>query len=238
MKTSPAPRSQTPPRRRGGFTLIELLTVIAVIGVLAAILIPTVGAVRKKARESRSLSNIRQLGLAMLSYADDNKGKLFLKRDENPAAPLQFWSQKLSPYIGAVATDLVAFDGRRYQLSITMVDPLLTDDQHHPFGDYGCNTAIIQHENRDFSPMSYSAIRAPSRIASVMTAFETRPGGNKIGTWYVESAAYVVRPETFTDRQPSGRDGGPVITAFFDGSARAIVQTEFFENRRSLLLNE
>lgn len=59
-----------------GFTLIELLTVIAIIGILSAILIPTVGKVRDSAKKSVCLSNMRQISMAMLMYADDNNGVL------------------------------------------------------------------------------------------------------------------------------------------------------------------
>lgn len=55
-----------------GFTLIELLTVIAIIGILAAILIPVVGAVRGSARTAKCISNMREITTAVILYADEN----------------------------------------------------------------------------------------------------------------------------------------------------------------------
>ncbi len=60
----------------GAFTLIELLTVIAIIGILAAIIIPTVGNVRKSAKSAQAISNVKQVGLANLLFAQENKGQL------------------------------------------------------------------------------------------------------------------------------------------------------------------
>ncbi len=75
-------------RIRSGFTLIELLTVIAIIGILAAIIIPTVGAVREKARSTQCANNLRQWGMAVNLYAVDNKNTYYVVSSNGRA-----WSQ-------------------------------------------------------------------------------------------------------------------------------------------------
>jgi prepilin-type N-terminal cleavage/methylation domain-containing protein/prepilin-type processing-associated H-X9-DG protein len=55
------------------FTLIELLTVIAIIGILAAILIPTVSKVRTTAQKARCGSNIRQIGISLITIAQNDR---------------------------------------------------------------------------------------------------------------------------------------------------------------------
>jgi prepilin-type N-terminal cleavage/methylation domain-containing protein len=61
-------------RSSAAFTLIELLTVIAIIGILAAIIIPTVGKVRSNARNAQCIANLREWGRSVMLYANDNKG--------------------------------------------------------------------------------------------------------------------------------------------------------------------
>jgi prepilin-type processing-associated H-X9-DG protein/prepilin-type N-terminal cleavage/methylation domain-containing protein len=57
-------------------TLVELLTVIAVIGILAAILIPVASSMRQTARAANCTSNLRQIGVAVLVFVGDHKGIL------------------------------------------------------------------------------------------------------------------------------------------------------------------
>ncbi len=60
-----------------GFTLVELLTVVAVIGILTSLLLPTLGRAKQSARQVQCASNLRQLALAGQMYWDDNSGKAF-----------------------------------------------------------------------------------------------------------------------------------------------------------------
>jgi len=57
--------------KRRGFTLIELLVVIAIIAILAAILFPVFARAREKARQTSCLSNLKQIGTAMMMYVQD-----------------------------------------------------------------------------------------------------------------------------------------------------------------------
>ncbi len=70
--------SGTRTRTRAGFTLIELLTVIAIIGILAAILVPTVGKVRNTAKKAQCVSQMRQWGAATNLCANDYKSNIAL----------------------------------------------------------------------------------------------------------------------------------------------------------------
>jgi prepilin-type N-terminal cleavage/methylation domain-containing protein len=86
-------------RRNLGFTLVELLVVIAVIGVLLALLIPAVQAARESSRRTTCKNNLRQLGLGLASYEAANKklppGKKWSGPPSDPASFAMAWSSFL-----------------------------------------------------------------------------------------------------------------------------------------------
>ncbi len=61
-------------KRKGGFTLVELLCVIVIISLLAAISVTGVSTAREKARQTGCMSNLRQIGVALVTYRGDHSG--------------------------------------------------------------------------------------------------------------------------------------------------------------------
>lgn len=88
-------------RHRAGFTLIELLTVIAVVGVLAALMFPAAAAVSRRGKTTTCLSNLREIGSATQLHVLERQGRLpgtsHLRADDGTSLS---WTVTLAAYLG------------------------------------------------------------------------------------------------------------------------------------------
>ncbi len=147
---------------RMGFTLIELLVVISIIALLVALLLPALSAARRSARELQCLTNIRQLGMATLSYVDQHRGflpnqgvpdesqwvyRLFPVVYDRPAATPWFIAGDPNPPPGLVGTvfecpDIRQVDTRDLQLrGLTMPTVMRSYGLNHRIIDNTSTTA-------------------------------------------------------------------------------------------------
>lgn len=82
------------------FTLIELLIVLAIIGILMSILMPSLSKSREKAEQAVCLNNQKQIGVATYVFVRENNGKLpFLRKGDVASNVKSAWKSQISPYI-------------------------------------------------------------------------------------------------------------------------------------------
>jgi prepilin-type N-terminal cleavage/methylation domain-containing protein len=105
-----------------GFTLIELMVVVAIIGVLVAILVPSLSNARSRSRRVLCLSNLKQVGTAIYTYAENNNGLI----PYGPAKAPPFTTMNFYPISGCVTSLISLQSGAPVGLGLMLDNQLAT----------------------------------------------------------------------------------------------------------------
>ena len=216
----PGPISRVRFRRRRAFTLIELLVVIGIIATLIAILMPALRRARNQAQKVRCMSDLRQIGMAFVAYANTNRGWL-------PGAH-SICDPRMPPGGAAtpVDTGLLWTAGLLRDKEIWKCPSDQRDRDTFQFS-YTYNGRMIVVPGRDLEPnppvleenpplpqwpqlRKITSFRDPSRC---MTYGEENVTGRKVGQ-YVINDPYFIFDDVSDDRHM-----GKCVIAYLDGHA-------------------
>jgi prepilin-type N-terminal cleavage/methylation domain-containing protein/prepilin-type processing-associated H-X9-DG protein len=140
--------------KKSAFTLIELLVVIAIIAILAGIALPVFQKAQEKGRAVNCLANMRQLGLGMTSYFNDNDDQMFPEGSTGGGATASWPLILQAKYVADWRAYRSPFD------TVTSARPALSRAPNVPIS-YGINPNCF---DRAATPMNISRFRFPSQL--------------------------------------------------------------------------
>ena len=210
-------------RHKGGFTLIELLVVVSIIALLVSILLPALNNARQAAKRTVCASQVRQIGLSMLSYLSDNNDTYMYYSDTFlpiwPDPKNTLWYQKLISYGHLENDEILACPSHRVDK-----DELLRNRI-----SYGMSIAFsIDYGDPAYPHKAWRVIemKRPSEkivvVDSANSHFPERAQTYLVYAWWKDPAvtgvgdAYVAYP----------RDGGWCQAVWADGHASSVRATD------------
>ncbi len=193
-----------------GFTLIELLIVIAIIALLAALLFPVYVRARGKGDQAACASNLKQIGLAMAQYSQDNEGLMF------PALAHAYDNGTIITWGGCkIEKPFPRFDTACGRLSAYARNKSLWNCPAEPSAEftYGLNIAYARTEIAQKHPVSVAQISNPAETILVADHAAVAPSD-------LEMPPYVYLP---SDRRPvvAGRHFGRANVLWADDHVTA-----------------
>jgi len=188
--------------------------VIAILGGLAALLVPAVKNGLNSGKQAKGLSNLKQIGALALSYAADNGGRLPLGYKENYSSWLGLALAEYSGWVYAYGK----------KLPDIFYDPTVKANREHPWGSLGVNISIVLREQYcvalygHANGISLMAIPKPSTKVIVASAID--PGiKNCDSSWYFDGGGFAQTGVGGGDyfAYPDPRYGGKAGCLFADG---------------------
>jgi len=190
--------------KRGGFTLVELLVVIGIIAVLIAMLLPVLGKAQEAARATKCMSNLRQIGIANVLYANTYN-------DFVPAGVTSYtlagepgdWTGLITPLMNTTKMKSYDFAAMLRCPSNLLAATAATNPQAYSYATTTALSGNLMRRDLGPVPMKLAKIKNPTATIIVFeTGVPTSTGGggstydqvgNKIGfNWHTQAANYLM----------------------------------------------
>ena len=223
-----------PHRSRSGFTLVELLVAIAIVIVLASLSMLGFSRIRSSANTATTMSNLRQLQTANISYSIDHNGRYVNYSDTDTADIVTYWYRNFE--FLAYLTGDEGLTGKK--LADVNEDTVVPDKLLDPAAvrarqrystriaaSFGMNHEFIQSTNKpDGSKEKFlrlSKLTNPSRTAAFITATDSAVRYASRGLWWTSPVE-----GKSTDGKMAFRHAKKAVVAYFDGSTGLITQRD------------
>jgi len=226
---------------RRGFTLLEMLIVVSIILVLAAILVPVAGRMKRAAQTTASISNLRQIHLMMLNYLNDHNGEYPLSVDQSPKDPplgyettwrRMIWESSNDPF---PSDSMTAMKNSAY--SKVMWCPLLVGRYgqiQHPAGQgsYSLNR-FFEPPGWRYTPRpgaEYRRVNMPEIVGKkepYIMAGTPLASDRRIGTFYHNDSSKFPYDTAWSNlAYEYGSSGNMALGLFIDGHVQALTKQE------------
>jgi prepilin-type processing-associated H-X9-DG protein len=198
-----------------------LLVALVVVAALAAIVFTATKAATRTANSAKAISNLRQTGVLVMTYASENNTRL-------PLASTS-WESMTQGRITWFQGDLADYGGLKiewqkpYFLPEIFYDPSLKLEREHPWGSFGVNTSIVLDETAcrlrygHTQGIPLTAIANPARKVICCSASAGANSARFDSSWYFSGASFVQQGMSPGIEHPDPRNGGGAASLFADG---------------------